>query len=103
MRLAVTSADPTLERLAAIQHPANVALQVDVVDTARNIGQRSAAITRDEVEDVGTHRRGEAADDELAIEEDGGDLCALEEIFKIAVRPIQRFDFFAELRIDGMQ
>ena len=102
MRLAVMSADPTLERLAAIQHPANVTPQVDVVDTARDIGQRSAAIARDEVKD-GTDRRREAADDEVAIEEHGSDLCALEDIFKIAVCLIQRFDLFAELRVDGIQ
>src|SRR5580704_538925 len=102
MRLAVTLADPTLDRLAAIQHPANVMSQVDVVDIARDIGQRSAAIARDEIKD-GAHRRGEAADDEVAIEEDRGDLRALEDIFKIAVCLIQRFDLFAELRIDGIQ
>src|ERR1700726_2258286 len=101
MNLAVASADPTLEGLAPIQPPANVTPQVDVIDTARDIGQRSAAIARDKVED-GTHRWGEAADDEVAIEEDRGSLCALEALFEIAVCLIHSFDLVVELHGGGM-
>jgi hypothetical protein len=53
--------------------------KLGVIELVGDVGQRPAAVAGDEIEDAG-HGRREAADDEIAVEKDGGDLRALIEV-----------------------
>jgi hypothetical protein len=48
--IAVAAEDPALDRALACQHGPDVLVQPVVVQTARDVGERPAAVARDQVE-----------------------------------------------------
>jgi hypothetical protein len=66
-----------------------------------DISQRTPAIARNEAEDAG-HRRGEAADDHVAVEKDRRDLRALVQVLKISTGSVELIDLDRQLMIDGL-
>jgi hypothetical protein len=67
-----------------------------------DIGERPPAIGRDQVEDRRCGRR-EAADDEIAVEEDRRDQGALEQVAQVGVGVVELVDLAVELGVDRMQ
>ena len=66
------------------------------------ISERPAAVGRDQVEDP-RHRRGVAADQQVAVEEDGGDPGALEQVAQVRIGAIQLLHLSGQLKVDGLQ
>jgi hypothetical protein len=93
---------PPLDRLTAGQDRGNVAAEVGQREAAREIRDWSPTIGGQEVEHP-RRRWGEAADPQLPVEEDGGDVGALEEILQVVVGPVQDIDLAAQLLVDGLQ
>src|SRR5262245_3617044 len=73
MRLAVAAIDAALERLPCPKDLLNILGKLSVIEIVRDVRQGPTAITRDKTEDPRDGRR-EAADDEIAVKENGGDL-----------------------------
>src|SRR5262249_60809180 len=100
MRAAVAPADAPLERLPRAEELLDVLGKPGVIELVGDIDQRPPAVARDEIEDAG-YGRSEAADDELAVEEDGGDLGAVIEVLRIGMGPGEHVAVDRQLVSDG--
>jgi hypothetical protein len=67
--------------LPAFQHYADIRLEITGLDATYDIRERPSPVGRDQIEDRG-NRGGETANDELAVEQNRGDLGALERLRK---------------------
>ena len=93
-----------------VEHAADVVRQVDIHELMRDVGDRPAAVAGNEIEDR-RHRRREAADDQVAVEEHRGDLRALEQVAQVArwlrssssTLPAQLGVDGVQLLVDGLQ
>src|SRR5207302_3688912 len=99
--LAVGKAHRTLDHLAA-EHRADVVLEIRVGEPTDEVGQRSAVVAGNEVEQLGDRRR-EAADHEISVEKNSRDLGTFKEVVQIAVGAIKLLDLVGELTVYGLQ
>src|SRR5262249_17368364 len=91
MRRAAAPADSPLQWLPRAERLLDVLRKRGIVEIVRNIGQRPAAVAGNETEDAG-HGRRKAADNEIAVEKDGGDLRALIEVLQVGIGVIELID-----------
>src|SRR5215470_14260784 len=102
MRPPVAPADVPLERSARGEDLLDVLGKLGVVELVSDIGERASAVARNQAEDA-RHRRGEAADDELAIEKDGRNVGALVQVLKVGIGAVELVDLDRQLVVDGLQ
>src|SRR5207249_3584399 len=79
-----------------------VAEQVAVEELRRDVGERAALVGRDKVEQIGRGRR-EPLDAQVAVEENGRDVGAGQEVGEVAVDRLQLQDFLLKLVVDRGQ
>ena len=100
--LAAAQAHLPLDRSLLVEHAADLARQVDIHELMAMSSDRPAAVGGNEIEDR-RHRRREAADDEVPVEEHRRDLRALEQVAQVRVAAIELVDLAGELVVDGVQ
>ena len=76
--------------------------EITGLDVTYDIRERPSPVGRDQIEDRG-NRRGETANDELAVEQNRGDLGALEQVAQIGVGAVELVDLAVEFGVDRMQ
>ncbi|GJE69431.1 hypothetical protein CHKEEEPN_0959 [Methylorubrum podarium] len=94
--------DLALGAVEGAQDAAGVVLQLLVGDAGLDVGEGTAGIRFDEVEQLRRGRR-EAHDAQVVVEEDGGDLRAFEEVLEVAVDAAEFLHPQPELAVDGGQ
>src|SRR6266700_5011374 len=102
VRRAIFRFHSTLECAPSAEHALDVLAKAFEVETARQIRDRTAAITGKDVENP-CHSRRETTNRQRAVQEYGGYIRALEQVLQVAIGPIQRFDLVAELGVDRVQ
>jgi hypothetical protein len=83
-------------------HGADIALEVRVTEQSDDFCDRAADVALPQRENVGDSGR-EALDQELVIEKNRRDFCAVEQVDQVAVQRGQQFILRTHLRIDRMK
>ena len=96
MNPAVAHADASLQRLLGGENTAHVVGQPVVGEIGGDVGQRPAVVTRYQVEHCGDRTR-EAADREIAVEENNRDLGAVEQVAQVGIGMVQLVDLGVQL------
>ena len=91
-----------LARGERAQHLADVLHQVAAREAGDDVGDRPAEVAVDQPEDL-DGGGGELLDPQLAVDEDGGDAGALEEVLEVAVGAVELFQLFLQLGVDRLQ
>ena len=86
----------------AADHFLRVGFQARVVEVVDDIAERTAQVGLDQLVDLRGRRR-EAADAQGAVEEDGGDVGAVEQVLHVAVDQRQVVHFRLQLGVDRVQ
>src|SRR5262249_5398403 len=98
VRSAIAPVDAPLERLARAEDLLDILGKFGVIEMVGDVAEWPAAVAGNEIEDAGYGRR-EAADDEIAVEKDGGDLRALIQILQVGIGAIELIDLDRQLVI----
>jgi len=90
--------------LPAFQDRANITPQVAGLEMTYDVGERPAPVGRDQIEDCGD-RRGETADDQVAVEQNRSDLSALEQNLAVefGINRVQLLVDRLQLLLGGLQ